>query len=222
MQTTDHELIYLIRSESLQSAFKILFSRYFNNLVKATMNYYFRTFRTSFSLEYDEIKSICYSNFLRITNEFDLKTNKFNFKQYLFIVNRSRVRDLIYKQIHKLGNKTLTNSYSLDRLNPKLVDWICRTNNETSLKLRILIKEILKYIETIINKILNDNELKLFKLWFNGCSIKSMCQITNLECNKINNIIKNATYKINKAIIFKFNLGFNKLPGNFCKQIQIY
>lgn len=122
MQTTDHELIYLIRSESLQSAFEILFSRYFSNLVKATMNYYFRTFRATFSLEYDEIKSICYSNFLQIINEFDLKTNRFNFKQYLFIVNRSRVRDFIYKQINKLGNKTLTNSYSLDRLNPKLVD----------------------------------------------------------------------------------------------------
>ena len=41
METTDIELIYLIRTESLQSAFNILFSRYFDNLVKAAINYYF-------------------------------------------------------------------------------------------------------------------------------------------------------------------------------------
>lgn len=221
MEITDLELIYLIRTESLQSAFNILFSRYFNNLVKAAINYYSRYYKNTFSLEFDEIKSICYSNFLQIINEFDLKSNRFNFAQYLFVVNRSRFRDFMYQQIYKLGNKTLINSYSLDQLNPKLVDWICQTNNETTLKLRILIIEILKYVKTIINQILSDNELKLFKLWFNGCAMKTMHQITNIKCSKINNIIKNATNKINKAIVLKFNLGFSKLPGNFCKQIQI-
>ena len=221
METTDIELIYLIRTESLQSAFNILFSRYFDNLVKAAINYYSRYYKNTFNLEFDEIKSICYSNFLQIINEFDLKSNRFNFGQYLFVVNRSRFRDFMYQQIYKLGNKTLVNSYSLDRLDPKLVDWICQTNNETSLKLRILIIEILKYIKTIINQIFSDVELKLFKLWFNGCTMKTMHRITNIKCSKINNIIKSTTNKINKAIILKFNLGLNKLPGNFCKQIQI-
>ena len=221
MQTTDHELIYLIRTESLQSAFNILFSRYFDNLVKAALNYYFKCYKNTFSLEIDEIKSICYSNFLQIINEFDLKTNRFSFEQYLFIVNRSRLRDFIYQQIYKLGNKTLSNSCSLDRLNPKVVDWIYQANYETSLKLKILVKEILKYINVIISKILSDTELKLFKLWFNGCSIKLMHQITKLKCNKICNIIKNATNKINNAIILKFDLRLNRLPGNFCRQIQI-
>lgn len=122
METTDLELIYLIRTESLQNAFSILFSRYFDNLVKATINYYSKHYKNALTLEFDEIKSICYSNFLQIINEFDLKSNRFYFGQYLFVVNRSRFRDFMYQQIYKLGNKTLLNSYSLDRLNPKLID----------------------------------------------------------------------------------------------------
>lgn len=220
MKTDDRELIYLYRTEALQSAFDILYENYFDRLISATYNYYLNAFNKALNFEINDIKSFCFNNFIKIINEFNLNSNKYNFSQYLFIVNRSYFRDYLIHELNTSGNHVLNVAFSLNETNNQYISEIQHLNDENKLTLNILIKQIIDYVKHYALNILNDKQLSVFNLWINGSDFEKIHKETCIGLNKVINIVRSMAKKINYAIAYKFNLNIKFLPYNFCLKIQ--
>ena len=220
METTDHELVYLYRTESLQIALDILYNRYFESLVSATCGYYHYKFNRALNLEIDEIKSLCFRNFIKIVNEFELNADKYNFHQYVFIANRSHFRDYLIRQLQNLGNYVLNNAYWFSEINSSFINLMKTDNSEGKIMLKILTDEILDYVRFCAIKILDNKQLNVFNLWINNCDFWKIHQQTSINFKKLQNMVRTISKKINFAIAHKFNLDFTSLPYNFCLLIQ--
>ena len=220
METSDYELVYLYRTESLQIALVILYNRYFESLISATCAYYLHKFNRVLGLEVNDIKSLCFQNFIKIINEFDLNIDKYSFRQYVFIANRSHFRDYLIRHLKTLGNYVLNNTYWFSEINGTFINLVQSDDSEQKIVLRLLVDEILDYAKFCAIRILNNKQLNVFNLWINGCDFDKIHKQTSINFRKLPNIVRGISKRINFVIAYKFNLNFTSLPYNFCLLIQ--
>ena len=108
----DNELIYLFQSETNIKAKDILYDKYKNKLLAASMRY-LHNYMSNLPLEMSDLLSINYSNFMIALQSYDVKNTKYDFASCLFTINRSELRKLLLYYYRNNESKTLTHCISL-------------------------------------------------------------------------------------------------------------
>ena len=223
MEKYIRELIYLFRYESLQSALNILYEKYFNGLVGATVKYYREKFQNYFDLSVQEIQSICYENFMRIIYAFKLDSFKYTFPQFLFIVNRSYFRDLMLHFINNNGQIVMSKAYQYSDINilsKQMNESKHNPKADEKVILKLLISEIIEYANEFAYSHFKGETIKIFELWIKGLDPEEFYKQTKFSYKKVMRIITSISRRINMAIINKFKFNVNHIPLNFCLKIQ--
>ena len=193
----DNELVYLFHYETSLIAKNILYEKYKNRLLSASIRYIQKWIKF-LPIEISELLSINYQNFMLTIQTYDVNNRKFNFASCLFTINRSELRKLIIYYINNNSQKTMTHCISLND----------DVKNSNEYKKAIVTNESVTSIE---NKVAFDNVQWLIKyvlsgqdfiarviytLFINGFTPKQIAKIFKMEQYKIYFIIK----KINQSI----------------------
>ena len=223
MEKQLRELVYLYRHESLQSALNILYEKYFNNLVRATMKYYHQSFKNYFNLSLQDIQSICYENFINIIYTFDLNSSKYTFPQFLFIVNRSIFRSMMLRYLNNNGQVVLSNAHqygNIDILSNQINNQQKNYKIDEDVILKILISDIIEYAKNYACLNFKAEIYEIFQFWIKGIRPEKFYTLTKFSYRKVISIIASISRKINIAIINRFNFKVEHIPLNFCLKIQ--
>ena len=84
----DNELIYLFQSETNIKAKDILYEKYKNKLLAASIRY-IHNYLANLPIEVCDLLSINYSNFMIALQSYNVKSTKFDFGSCLVTINRS-------------------------------------------------------------------------------------------------------------------------------------
>lgn len=193
----EHEVIYLIQTENLESAWTYLFEKYFEYLYIASMNYV-KKYCCNYLFDSNDIHTMCYLNFVWIIKRYNLKNQKYIFAQALFQMNRSLFRNQLVRNFCNFGLKTLSTSSSYDDIvsyiqfhpNFSYTDDEKLTNRIQFEELRSIIFKFLKYNSR--------KDTRIMELYFEGASVIEIARNLKIKYSYVQSFLKSLFQKVRK------------------------
>ncbi|ASJ89013.1 MAG: hypothetical protein B1217_0106 [Candidatus Malacoplasma girerdii] len=163
----DHLAVYLYQTENLYDAYQYLFDKYYDQLILATKAYIKKYYVKSIGLTAEDLNNYCFISFHQAIKQFDYNNCQYEFKQALFIINRSLLRMVLRQLLNNHGHHILNYGYSYDaddkKIKPEflLVDKI---DLNYQLEIQLLYEQFLKFIRYLLLTKTNKNiiSIKIF------------------------------------------------------------
>ncbi|WEK83287.1 MAG: hypothetical protein L3I91_01120 [Mycoplasma sp.] len=173
---SDRELVYLFQSENLSIAKQILFDKYFVKMQLASLKYWKQYPLDYQPLSRNDLASLSYLTFNQTLNTFDVKNTKYEFKQALFIINRTIVGHQLKYYLNNNGQRILNNAFSISNdkcLSNLISDYHAyKTDERTNNKLYL--EQIMLIIHSLFLKIKNKEKLNWYWDRINGMKLNEL------------------------------------------------
>lgn len=198
----DNELVYLFQSENLSIAKQILFDKYFNGLLLASLNYWKQYPLDYQPLNKEDLVSLNYLAFHQTLYTYDVKNTKYDFKQALFIINRSIVGHKLKYYLNHNGQRILNHAYSFkDQNDLSLITqnqhhWFKTPEHVTN---KIFISQIMIILTQIFKHIKNKQKIGWYWDRINGMDLKTLKEKYHVDPITISKFV----YFINNQVKLK-------------------
>ena len=193
----DNELISLFQEETNIKAKDILYEKYKNNLLAASIRYLHK-WLDKLPIEVCDLLSINYSNFMIALQSYDVRNTKYDFGSSLFTINRSELRKLLIYYYKNNEQKIMTKCISLTEdiedsssYNKAIATESDIKKTEDSITYDSLISSIKSLLsgQGIMTRL-------IYTLFASGYNANQIAAIFNLDLKKVYFIIK----KINNIL----------------------
>ncbi|MCF0228021.1 MAG: hypothetical protein HUJ52_04315 [Malacoplasma sp.] len=193
----DNELIYLFKYETNMKAKDILYEKYKNRLLSASIRYV-RGYLNSLPIEICDLLSINYCNFMVALQTYDIHNQSYDFASCLFTINRSRLRKLLLYYTEHTSQKIMLNYISLNEDVEGLTSYnnaIACDGNITNTENKIAYDNVQWTVKYLLS---NEGIMirLIYTLFINGFSAKQIAKIFKIDIFKVYFVIK----KLNRSV----------------------
>ena len=218
-QTTQNELLYLIKFANLIDGKKIIIDLY----IKKIFNYLFYIFRSKYAKTWDlskgELIQIALEGIIKSIYIYDITNNNCSFDQAIHTICKTYLLQSLF--FGKSGiNKTklsfsLINNNDETNNNSILVNNKINVVSEISIRNKIYTKYIIQLFYKTVNSIKNKTQKTIYLLSANGWQISDIAVKLKLSYRNVTLIIRKFRYYFKKLVKQKLGIDVDELLINY-------